>query len=78
MLEYAETANQTADLQEEINHTFAILNEADRLIKQAATRYNHGRARKVSFRRPSPQMSRAYLSRLKAESILHATLTVLG
>lgn len=47
---------------------------ADKIVKQKSTLCNHGRARKVSFKRPSPQMSRDRLAQIKAAAILEATL----
>lgn len=48
--------------------------KTDRIMRQAVTRYNHGRACKVSFRRPSPRLSRAQLEQIKVMAILDATL----
>jgi hypothetical protein len=53
---------------------YSITLRTGQIMRQAATRYNHGRACKVSFRRPSPRLSRAQLEQIKAMAILGATL----
>ncbi len=63
-LECMNDVEKTTAAIEKLNIGFMNLNAAKRRFNQHAMRYNHGRARKVSFKRPSPQMSRQRLDEL--------------
>lgn len=68
------TATKSAHLLIDALEEYGVALSVDRKIRQAAIRHNHGRARKVSFKRPSPQISRLQLGQVKALAIVEATL----
>ncbi len=62
--EYTEAAIEAANATRKLIIGFTNLGKIQRRFDERATRYNHGRARKVSFQRPSPQMSRKRLDEI--------------
>jgi len=50
------------DVGKEINLFRRRVNRARAQMRSRAIMYNHGRAKKVSFKRPSPQLSRETLN----------------
>lgn len=70
MLDLAEATEQAAEATKILLFGLVKLDDARRRVEEHGTRYNHGRARKVSFRRPSPQMSRKQLEDLWTKEYL--------
>jgi hypothetical protein len=50
------------DIGKETNSFWRRANRAKRRMSEYAARYNHGRAKKVSFKRPSPRLSKETLN----------------
>lgn len=63
---------------DQLTSTMQIFNRAGLRFRRHAIMRNHGRARKVSFRRPSPRLSKLVLSEVAITSFEEAALAAPG
>ncbi len=75
--QYAKAQTEATQATIKLNNTIVTVVKEGTIqnkLEQYATRFNYGRPRKVSFKRPSPQLSRNELARLKAAAILECVM----
>lgn len=54
--------------------TYGLRVPVREVMRQRAVSFNHGKARKVSLKRPSPRLSRDELEQIKATAIMERTM----